>query len=429
MNQELLSYIEKSPSMFHATEATAQLLSKNGFTYLDESSNWTLYSGEKYYTTRNQSSLIAWRMPENDFTGFMVMAAHSDSPFLKLKENAEQYDEHYVRLSVEKYGSPLLAPWFDRPLSVAGRVLVRTNEGFTERLVDMSEPIAVIPSLAIHMNRDANDKASYNMAVDMLPLIGERGDGVPDLRTRIAEKLGIKDTDILTTELYLYNCQKGMMWSNYISAPRLDDLQCAFAGAQGIIRAEKSTSIPVYCLFDSEEVGSETRQGAASTFLLDLLDRICSDLGLSGEQRMHKMANSFMVSADNAHAVHPNHPEYRDPNNSVYMNKGIVIKYNARQSYASDAISAAVIRLICEQVNVPVQVFANRADLRGGSTLGHISTTQVSIPTVDIGCAQLAMHSCFETAGAEDTEYMVRAMTKYFSTALKKDKQGYHFVD
>ena len=429
MNQELLSYIEKSPSMFHATEATAQLLSENGFTYLDESSNWTLYSGEKYYTTRNQSSLIAWRMPENDFTGFMVMAAHSDSPFLKLKENAEQYDEHYVRLSVEKYGSPLLAPWFDRPLSVAGRVLVRTNEGFTERLVDMSEPIAVIPSLAIHMNRDANDKASYNMAVDMLPLIGERGDGVPDLRTRIAEKLGIKDTDILTTELYLYNCQKGMMWSNYISAPRLDDLQCAFAGAQGIIRAEKSTSIPVYCLFDSEEVGSETRQGAASTFLLDLLDRICSDLGLSGEQRMHKMANSFMVSADNAHAVHPNHPEYRDPNNSVYMNKGIVIKYNARQSYASDAISAAVIRLICEQVNVPVQVFANRADLRGGSTLGHISTTQVSIPTVDIGCAQLAMHSCFETAGAEDTEYMVRAMTKYFSTALKKDKQGYHFVD
>ncbi|MBR0451427.1 MAG: M18 family aminopeptidase [Oscillospiraceae bacterium] len=429
MNQELLTYIEQSPSMFHAAETTARLLSENGFTYLDESSNWTLVPGGKYYTTRNSSSLLAWRMPKGEFTGFMAMAAHSDSPFLKLKENAEQFDEHYVRLSVERYGSPLLAPWFDRPLSVAGRVLIRTKEGFTERLVDMAEPVAVIPSLAIHMNREANDKASYNMAVDMLPLIGERGDGVPDLRARIAEKLGIKDTDILTTELYMYNCQKGMVWSNYVSAPRLDDLQCAFAGVQGIIHAEDSASIPVYCLFDNEEVGSETRQGAASTFLIDLLDRICADLGLSGEERMHKMANSFMVSADNAHAVHPNHPEYRDPNNSVYMNKGVVIKYNARQSYASDAISAAVIRLICEQVDVPVQVYANRADLRGGSTLGHIATTQVSIPTVDIGCAQIAMHSCFETAGAEDTEYMARALTKYFSTALIKDENGYHFVE
>ena len=228
MNQELLTYIEQSPSMFHTAQTTARLLSENGFTYLDESSNWALMPGGKYYTTRNSSSLLAWRMPKGDFTGFMAMAAHSDSPFLKLKENAEQFDEHYVRLSVERYGSPLLAPWFDRPLSVAGRVLIRTEEGFTERLVDMAEPVAVIPSLAIHMNREANDKASYNMAVDMLPLIGERGDGVPDLRTRIAEKLGIKNTDILTTELYMYNCQKGMEWSNYISAPRLDDLQCAF---------------------------------------------------------------------------------------------------------------------------------------------------------------------------------------------------------
>ncbi len=428
MNQNLLDYIAASPSMFHATDTTAKILEESGFTYLNESSEWELQPGGKYYTLRNGSSLLAWIMPREAFTGFMIMAAHSDSPFLKLKENTEQFDDHYVRLSVEKYGSPLLAPWFDRPLSVAGRVMIRTSEGFDVRLVDMAEPVAVIPSVAIHMNREANDKASYNMAVDMLPLIGERGDGVPDLRTRIAGILDVKAEDILTFELYLYNCQKGMLWSNYISAPRLDDLQCAFAGVEAITHAEDSKAIPVYCLFDNEEVGSETRQGAASTFLIDLLDRICADLGLSGEERMHKMANSFMISADNAHAVHPNHPEYRDPNNSVYMNGGIVLKYNARQSYATDALSAAVVRLVCEQENVPVQVFANRADMRGGSTLGHIATTQVSIPVADIGCAQLAMHSCYETAGAKDTGYMIRALTRFFSSALQKDDKGYHFV-
>ncbi|MBQ8995627.1 MAG: M18 family aminopeptidase [Oscillospiraceae bacterium] len=428
MNEKLLEYISSSPSMFHAAATTAEILNKNGFTYLNESSNWELTPGGKYYTLRNGSSLIAWIMPEGEFTSFMIMAAHSDSPFLKLKENAEQYDDHYVRLSVEKYGGPLLAPWFDRPLSIAGRVMIKTAEGFEVRLIDMAEPVAVIPSVAIHMNRDANDNASYNMAVDMLPLIGERGDGVPELRTRIARKLNVSESDLLTFELYLYNCQKGMLWSNYISAPRLDDLQCAFAGVEAIIQAKPSKAIPVYCLFDNEEVGSETRQGAASTVLIDLLNRICSDLGLSGEERMHKFASSFMMSADNAHAVHPNHPEYRDPNNSVYMNGGVVLKYNANQSYATDALSAAVLRLICEQENIPVQVFANRADLRGGSTLGHISSTQVSIPIADIGCAQLAMHSCYETAGAKDTDYMIRAMKRFFSSALLKDDEGYHFV-
>ena len=428
MNKELLTFIEKSPSMFHAVETTASLLNENGFTYLDESSKWVLLPGGKYYTTRNGSSLLAWRMPKDDFTGFMAMAAHSDSPLLKLKENAEVSDEHYVRISVEKYGGPIFASWFDRPLSIAGRVLVRTADGFDERLVDLSDPVALIPSLAIHMNREANDNASYNIAVDMLPLFSENGDSAPTLYSLLAEKLLIKEEDILTTELYMYNCQKGIVWNNYISAPRLDDLQCAFAGVKSIIDAKESKSIPIFCLFDNEEVGSGTRQGAASTFLADLINRICKDLGLTDEEQLQKMANSFMISADNAHAVHPNHPEYRDPNNSVYMNKGIVIKYSASQSYSSDAISAAVMKLICEQANVPVQVFANRADLRGGSTLGHISTAQVSVPTVDIGCAQLAMHSCFETAGALDTEYMVKAITKYFSSALEKDDKGYHFV-
>ena len=428
MNKELLSYIEKSPSMFHAVETTADLLNENGFICLNESSKWTLLPEGKYYTTRNGSSLLAWRMPKDDFTGFMAMAAHSDSPLLKLKENAEVIDEHYVRISVEKYGGPIFASWFDRPLSIAGRVLVRTDNGFDEKLVDLAKPVAVIPSLAIHMNREANDKASYNIAVDMLPLFSENGSRTPTLYSVLAKKLGIKEKDILTTELYMYNCQKGIVWNNYISAPRLDDLQCAFAGVRSLINADESKAIPVFCLFDNEEVGSGTRQGAASTFLADIINRICTDLGLSNEEQLQKIANSFMISADNAHAVHPNHPEYRDPSNSVYMNKGIVLKYSASQSYTTDAISAAIMKLICEQADVPVQVFANRADLRGGSTLGHISTAQVSVPTVDIGCAQLAMHSCFETAGALDTEYMVKAVTKYFSSAIEKDDKGYHFV-
>ncbi len=432
MNQALFDYIRACPTAYHATAHTASLLERAGYTYLPEGTDWKLGAGKGYYTTRNGSSLIAFRTPlSGDFDGFMMTAAHGDSPCFKIKENAELSDGHHIRLSVEKYGGMLCASWTDRPLSVAGRVTLRTETGLAVRLVDLEEPCAVIPAVAIHMNRGANDGMSYNPAVDMLPLYGQTADGGM-LRRRVAEAAGADEADILTTDLFLYNPQAGVEWNGYISAPRLDDLQCAFASLTAFLEAGESGSIPntvpVFCLFDNEEVGSQTKQGAASTFLYDTLHRMGAIMGLTPAHMARKLASSFLVSCDNAHAVHPNHPEYQDKNHAVYMNRGVVVKYNANQRYTTDGVSAAIFGLICERAGVPVQRYANRADMPGGSTLGNIANTQVSLNTVDIGLAQLAMHSAFETAGAGDTALMVKALTSFFGTALRADGDGGYTV-
>lgn len=419
MNRELLNYIAASPTAFHAVAHTAGMLDCAGYTHLNESSVWSLEKGKGYYVTRNGSSLIAFRIPRDDYRGFMMTAAHCDSPCFKIKENAELADEHYVRLSVEKYGGMLCASWMDRPLAVAGRITVRTEAGFTTRLVDLKDVTVMIPNVAIHMNRQANDGMKYNPAVDMLPLYGTKVDK-GTLRARVAECAGVEEKDIITTDLFVYNPDEGKQWSGYVSAPRLDDLQCAFTALTAFMQAMESESVPVYCLFDNEEVGSQTKQGAASTFLADVLARVAGN----DDALRRYVANSFLVSCDNAHAVHPNHPEYMDKNHAVYMNEGVVIKYNANQKYTSDAVSSALFRLICENADVPVQMYANRADMMGGSTLGNIANTQVSLNTVDIGLPQLAMHSAYETAGAADTEYMVRALTEFYGKSLSMESDG-----
>lgn len=432
MNKALFDYIAACPTAYHATAHTAAILREAGYTELHEHKAWNLEAGKGYFTTRNGSSLIAFRAPmTEDFSGFMMTAAHGDSPSFKIKENAELSDGRHLRLSVEKYGGMLCASWTDRPLSVAGRVMIRVEGGIATRLVDLAEPFAVIPNVAIHMNRNANDGMSYNPAVDMIPLCGEASDAGM-LRRRVAEAVGTAPEDILTTDLFLYNPQAGVEWNGYISAPRLDDLQCAFASLTAFVEAgtkkDTSNAVPVFCLFDNEEVGSQTKQGAASTFLYDTLRRLCEEMGLTATDMARRLASSFLVSCDNAHAVHPNHPEYKDGNHAVYVNGGIVVKYNANQRYTTDGISAAVFGLICERAEVPVQRYANRADMPGGSTLGNIANTQVSLNTVDIGLAQLAMHSAFETAGARDTEMMVRALTRFFGSALMAEGDGRYAV-
>ena len=419
MNNALFDYISASPTAYHAVAHTAELLDRAGYVRLSEGEDWALEPGQRCYVERNGSSLIAFRVPRGEWLGFMMTAAHCDSPCFKLKENGELADEHYVRLSTEKYGGMLCASWMDRPLSIAGRVVVRAGDGLQVKLVDLGEPCAVIPNVAIHMNRAANDGMKYDPAVDMLPLYSD-GAGKGALRARVAACAGAAEGDILATDLFVYNPQRGRMWDRFISAPRLDDLQCAFGALTAFLAAGESGSVPVCCLFDNEEVGSQTKQGAASTFLADVLERIS---GGPAPCRRH-VANSFLVSCDNAHAVHPNHPEYRDRNHAVYMNGGVVIKYNANQKYTSDAVSAAVVRLVCQGAGVPVQEYANRADMAGGSTLGNISNTQVSLNTVDIGLAQLAMHSAFETAGADDTEYLVRALTAFYGRSLRMEADG-----
>ncbi len=435
MNQPLFRYIAACPTAYNAVSHTAALLESEGYAPLCESHEWKLEAGRGYYVTRNGSSLIAFRMPAGDFSGFMMTAAHGDSPTFKIKENAEMIDGHHLRLSVERYGGMLCATWFDRPLSIAGRVTLRTEKGLTTKTVDLADTHAIIPTVAIHMNRNANDGASYNANVDMIPLLGEASDAGL-LRRRVAEDAGVAEDAILTTDLFLYNPQLGMEWNGYISAPRLDDLQCAFASLTAFIESgktdkteKKPATAPVYCLFDNEEVGSHTKQGAASTFLYDVLNRIAVACGLNASEMARRIASSFLVSCDNAHAVHPNHPEYQDKNHAVYMNGGVVIKYNANQKYTTDAVSAGIFGLICERADVPVQRFANRADMAGGSTLGNIANTQVSLNTIDIGIAQLAMHSAYETAGAKDTELMVKALTAFFGTEIRMNRDGMYEIE
>ena len=415
MNRKLFEYIAASPSPYHAVEHSAELLRQAGFLSLSEGEDWRLAPGQGYYVTRNGSSLIAFRA-RRAFTGFMMTAAHSDSPTFKLKENPELTGSGCRRLAVERYGGMIMSSWMDRPLGIAGRVLLRKSRGVETRLLDLGGHCAVIPNVAIHMNRKVNDGYTWNPAVDLLPLWGS-GEEKGFFRPTVAMALACREEDILATDLALYNPQEGVEWNGLLSAPRLDDLQCAFAALTAFLSAEESEALPVYCLFDNEEVGSQTKQGAASTFLKDTLVRLCEALGQGSEYR-RKVASSFLVSCDNAHAVHPNHPELSDPNHGVKLNGGVVIKYNAAQHYTSDGVSAALFQLICEEAGAPYQRFANRADMAGGSTLGNIANTQVSLNTVDIGLAQLAMHSAWETAGAEDTAAMVRALTAFYGRAL-----------
>lgn len=423
MNQQLFDYISASPTAYHATAHTAKLLRDAGYTALQESADWNLEPNHAYYVTRNGSSLIAFRTPAAQPVGFMMTAAHCDSPCFKIKENAELAGTNYVQFSVEKYGGMICSTWMDRPLSIAGRVLVKTERGIESRLVDFRRPMAVIPNVAIHMNRQINDGVSYNPAVDMLPLYGTAAHKA-EFRKLVAEAAGVAEADLLTTDLFVYNPQEGVCWNDLISAPRLDDLQCAFGALTAFLKAKQTAAMPIYCLFDNEEVGSQTKQGAASTFLRDVLCRVTEALGMRPGDYRRTLSNSFLVSCDNAHAIHPNHPEYSDKNHAVMLNHGIVIKYNANQKYTSDAVSAAIFQTICEEANTPVQAYTNRADMPGGSTLGNIANTQTSLNTVDIGLPQLAMHSAWETAGAEDTAHLVTALTAFYSKELRMEQDG-----
>lgn len=416
--EKLLDFIEKSPTAFQAVDEMQKRLTENGFEVLSEKEYWKLIPGGKYLVTRNNSALIAFCIPEKESRVFHIMASHSDSPSFKIKENPEiKVDNSYVKLNVEKYGGMLMAPWFDRPLSVAGRVIIRRNGGLKEKLINIKRDLVMIPNLAIHMNREANNGVSYNPQKDLQPLFAV-GNTDRTLLEIIAEQTGVKKEDIISHDLFLYNRMPGTIWGadkEFVSSARLDDLQCAFASMEGLLRAQNHESIAVHCVMDNEEVGSGTKQGAASTFLKDTLLRINMGLGRTYEEYLMTLAGSFMVSADNAHALHPNYTDKTDPTNHPVLNKGIVIKFNANQKYCTDAVSAAIFKELCTKAGVPYQTFVNRSDIAGGSTLGNNSNTQVPMNTVDIGLPQLAMHSPYETAGVKDTEYLVRAAEELFA--------------
>ena len=415
--KELIQFIENSPTCFHAVASMKEMLEKEGYTELKEADKWEIKKGGNYYVTRNDSSLIAFSVPEGEAKGFRIMASHSDSPCFKIKENPEMtVDNKYVKLNVERYGGMICAPWFDRPLSVAGRVIVKEDGKLVTKLVDVDRDLLMIPNLAIHMNREVNDGYKYNAQKDLLQLFGDIAEKDTFMKN-IAEAADVKEENILGHDLFLYNREKGSVWGaneEYVSIGRLDDLQCAFSSLKGFLAGEKKEYIAVHCVLDNEEVGSGTKQGAASTFLYDVLVRANQALGQDYEDYLRYLANSFMVSADNAHAVHPNYTEKADPVNRPYLNEGIVIKHSANQKYCTDGVSAAMFKDLCNEAEVPFQTFTNRSDILGGSTLGNISNTKVALNAVDIGLPQLAMHSPYETVGVKDTEYLIKAATKLF---------------
>ncbi len=430
-NRELLEFIQKCPSSFHTIKEVGNRLLEEGYTPLLENQDWELNTGGKYFVTRNGSSLIAFRVPEQ-VSRFMMTASHGDSPAFKIKPNPEMLCEGcYLKLNTEKYGGMVYQSWLDRPLSVAGRVIVLTEAGMETRLINIDRDLLMIPGLAIHMDRAVNEGSSLNPQKELIPLFGDET-AKDSFWKLIAENAGTTPEKILGSDLFLYCRTAPSIWGRgreFLSSPRLDDLQCVFASLQGFLKGNAEDALPVYCVFDNEEVGSGTKQGAKSTFLPDVLQRICEARGISQGQYRQAVDAGFILSVDNGHGVHPNYPEKADPTNRPKLNGGLLLKYNANQKYTTDGVSEGLVRYLCKKAEIPVQSYVNRSDIPGGSTLGNLSSEQVSINTADIGVAQLSMHSAYETVGAKDTLYLVRAMEAFYQLNMTKEADGtYRFV-
>lgn len=418
--KELCAFLDASHSQYHARAYLTAILDKEGYTALKESEKWELVPGGKYYVTRGGSAVLAFRVPEGEALGFLISAAHTDRPAFKLKENGE-IEGVCPRLAVERYGGQILAPWLDRPLSIAGRVLVQTERGAESRLLDIDRDLLLIPNVAIHMNRQVNDGYKWNPVTDVLPLLASP-ENKGQFTAMLEKEAGGK---ILSHDLFLYIRQKASVWGldeSFLSSAALDDLECVWGCFRGFLTSGTGRSIPLFAALDSEEVGSCSPQGAGSTLLRQTVSRIAQALALD-ENRL--LAQSFLVSADNAHAQHPNHPELADSGNAPKLGGGIVIKFNANLRYCTDGLSAAVMRTVCHRAGVNSQNYYNRPDIPGGSTLGCISIAHVSVPTVDIGLPQLAMHSCCETAAVADGLSLRDAMKTYFSSTLDLDEEGF----
>lgn len=418
MTADLCSFIAKSPTQFHAVENMELSLKENGFLPLDEKERWRIEKGRSYIVTRNSSALATFRVPEKPFKGFSIVSAHTDSPAFKVKTEPEVTSSGlYTVLNTEVYGGLLMAPWFDRPLSIAGRVYAKEKGGITEKLVDFSRDLVLIPNLAIHMNRKVNENNSYSAQKDMLPILAE-GIEKGRFRKALAEAACCNVEDLLEYELYLYSRTPASIWglnNEFFSAPKIDDLMCAYTAFRAIEDSMPGDYMPILMLFDNEETGSGTKQGALSDFLPLVVSRIAHALCMDEEERAMKTAASFSISADNCHAMHPNYSEKCDITNKARMNGGVAIKFSAAQKYTTDAYSASYLRALMDENSIPYQYFANHSDIPGGSTLGNLATEKLSIPTVDIGAAQLAMHSPYESAGVRDTEALYRLFKVFFS--------------
>lgn len=422
--RELIDFIHKSPSNYHVVKNVEEILLENGFQSLDLRERWNIQKGRKYFTVKNDSSIVAFVAGDGDLEkdGFKLIGSHTDFPNFKIKPNPEIVTEgNYLKLNTEVYGGPILNTWMDRPLSIAGKVMLKSDDIFhpMSRLVDIKRPILIIPNLSIHMNRKINEGIALGKQKDMLPLvslINEEFEKNNFLLKLIAKELNVELEEILDFELSLYEVEKGSIVGlneEFISCARLDNMAMVHASIDAIINSKSSKSTKVVVCFDNEEVGSSTKQGADSPMLKTILERISISLGKDKEDFYRALYNSFIISADMAHALHPNSPEKHDPTNKPIINKGPAVKISANQSYTTDSDSQAVYKLLCKRACVPVQTFVNHSDERGGSTIGPINSTHLDIRSIDIGNPILAMHSIRELGGVDDHYYIKKTFEEF----------------
>ena len=415
----LNEFLNRGTSVYHTNALMAEMLSNAGFQRIRETDDYMLLPEGKYYVTRGDASLIAFALPKEEKQGFQIAAAHSDSPAFCV--TGEKHDGHFVRLTVERYGGPHSATWFDRPLKLSGRVFVKEGGGVRSVLYEREAPL-YIPTVAPHQDKEAEKRVLSNPAVDLLPILKKDDGTVDTLKGEIALALGVEINDIFSYDLFLSAFEEPRIWGDgFISSPHLDDLACVYGLLTGFIKAKPHRSVAVLAIFHGEEVGSALSEGADSEFLGDTLSRISKALGA---EKARMLARSFMISADNAHAVHPAHPELYDAGAACHINGGIVIKHTASRRYTTDAFSDAMTRTLCRDAGVPVQDYRNRADLPGGGTLGAISSKHVSVPSVDIGLAQLSMHSACELGGTLDILHLQKMAERYFSATLSYTTDG-----
>ena len=423
---ELVDFLYDSPSACHGVKATQKILDENGFIEIKETDKWDLQAKGKYYVIKNDSALIAFEVGTGDIeeTGLRLIGAHTDVPGFRIKPNPQMISEgKYVKLNTEVYGGPILHTWFDRPLSIAGKVSLKGASPLKPetRLVNINKPLLIIPSLAIHMNREVNEGFKINRQVDTLPLLGLINDKLEKedyLMNILAEELQVNKEDILNFELGLYEYEKGMligMNEELISSGRFDDLWMVYAGIKALVDSRENAATKVMICIDNEEIGSLTAEGANSTLLNNILERIALGLGKDREGYYRALANSIMISADLAHAVHPNLGDKHDPTNRPVLEGGPVLKIAASGSYSTDSFNGAVFAGICEAAGVPFQKFVNRSDVRGGTTIGPVTAANLTIPVIDMGAPVLGMHSIRELASVKDNYYTVKVFTEFFS--------------
>ena len=419
INKLLLDLFNNSYNEYFAISNIKKLLDENGFICLLENEKYEISLGKSYYILRDGSSIIAFKVPEKlDELYFKIVASHSDSPVLKIKENPTVIENGYNKLKVEKYGGMIVSSWLDKPLGIAGRVCYKNGNAITTRLVNFPTNL-IIPNVAIHQNRDINNGFIYNPQIDLLPILGL---GNNDLFKELLDSTKNKEEEILSYDLNLYNKEKAVLGginNEFIYSPKEDNLVSAYISILSLISSISYDGISLGVVFNNEEVGSSSLNGADSDFLATNLKRISKSLGFSNDELSRALVKSYLVSLDNAHAIHPNHPEMSDNKNNCLINEGVVIKHNSNMLYTSEAISSAIIKLIASKENISLQTFFNRADARGGSTLGNISLTHVSIRSVDLGLPQLAMHSNYEVMGSKDTINAYKLLKALFNSKIK----------